>query len=217
MRRAVIFVNGEFMPPPVLEQIISPDAYIIAVDGGTRHAFRIGVVPHIIIGDLDSLSSDDLARAEAAHVALSRFPAQKDETDLELALQHARERGISDIFLLGASGGRLDHALANLFLLSHPAFRDLNIRVIAGNQTIFLIRDTAHITGNPGDLVSILPIGGDAVGVSNEGLEWPLHDATLPCGSPRGISNVLSGKQAVIHIRQGMLLCTVTHQTPEFP
>ncbi len=213
MRRAVIFVNGEFTPPPVLKQIISPDAYIIAVDGGTRHAFRIGVVPHIIIGDLDSLSPDDLARAEAAHVALLRFSAQKDETDLELALQHARERGITNIFLLGASGGRFDHALANLFLLSHSAFSNLNIRIITGNQITFLIRDTAHIAGNPGDFVSILPIGGDAVGVSNEGLEWPLHDATLPCGSPRGISNVLSGERAVIHIRRGMLVCTVTHRT----
>lgn len=210
MRCAVIFVNGEYVPPPDCERLITSETYLIAVDGGTRHALRMGVIPHIIIGDLDSLTTEYLAHARAAKIPVLQFSPQKDETDLELALQHARERGLTDIVVLCASGGRLDHSLANICLLTHPAFADLHIRLIAGNQTIFLIRDTAAIIGRPGDIVSVLPIGGDALGVSNEGLEWPLHDETLPVGSPRGISNVFSGERAVIRVRQGMLLCVVT-------
>jgi thiamine pyrophosphokinase len=208
-KQAVVFVNGEFHPFPQAQQLIQPDTYIIAVDGGTRHALQMGVVPHVIIGDLDSLTSEALAQAEAVNVTCLRFSPHKDETDLELALQHAAEQGIRDIFLLGASGGRLDHSLANLLLLAHPTFKDLNIKIVEGHQTTFLIRNTANIRGNPGDIVSILPIGGNAVGVSNEGLEWPLNDETLPTGSPRGISNVLLGEHAVIRVRQGTLLCIV--------
>jgi thiamine pyrophosphokinase len=214
MRRAVIFANGEFARPVDLERLLAPDAYLIAVDGGTRHAFALGVLPHLIIGDLDSLAADDLARAKSASIAMRRFPPHKDETDLELALTYARDQGLTEIALLGAAGGRLDHALANIFLLAHPAFSDLRIRLYHGNQTTVLIRDAATISGCPGDLVSILPIGGPAVGVSNAGLAWPLRDETLPPGSPRGLSNVLLGNEASIRLRHGLLLCIVTRQAP---
>jgi len=212
IKRAVIFVNGKFSPLPDFQRVIQPDTYYIAVDGGVRHAFGIGVIPHIIVGDLDSLTPEDLTQAKAANIPFLQFSPQKDETDLELALRHASEQGLTDIFLLGASGGRLDHSLANLFLLAHPAFTHLNIHILEGNQTAFLIRDTASIHGNPGDLVSILPMNGDAVGVSNKGLKWPLHDEILPSGSPRGMSNVLLGERATIHVRQGMLFCIITRQ-----
>jgi thiamine pyrophosphokinase len=211
-KRAIVFVNGEFKLSPHVQHLIQPDSYIIAVDGGVRHAFDMGVIPHIIIGDLDSLTPEDLTQAKAANIPFLQFSPQKDETDLELALRHASEQGLTDIFLLGASGGRLDHSLANLFLLTHPAFTHLNIHILEGNQTAFLIRDTVSIQGNPGDLVSILPMNGDAVGVSNEGLKWPLHDEVLPSGSPRGMSNVLLGERATIHVRQGMLFCIITRQ-----
>lgn len=206
-------MNGEFIPPSSgIQHLVQANTYCIAVDGGTRHALRMGVVPHIIIGDLDSLTPEDLAWARTENIPCLQFLPHKDETDLELALQHAAEQGLTDIFLLGALGGRLDHSLANLLLLSHPTFKDLNISIVEGNQTAFLIRDTANVHGHPGDIVSIFPIGGDAVGVSNEGLEWPLRDETLPVGSPRGISNVLLEEQAVIRVRQGMLLCIITHR-----
>lgn len=211
MRQAIMFVNGEFAPPPELDRLLASDAYIIAVDGGIRHAARLAVIPHVVIGDFDSITPDDMAYIKRNDITMRRFPSRKDETDLELALQYARDQGFTDIALLGAAGGRLDHSLANLLLLAHAEFRNLHIRLLDGRQTSFLIRESASIEGEPGDLVSVVPLGGDAVGVSNEGLEWPLHNDTLPCGSPRGISNVLCGPRAVIRVRRGMLLCTVTH------
>ena len=100
--------------------------------------------------------------------------------------------------------------MANVGLLALPELKGLNVWILEGRQTAFLIHAEACITGKPGDLVSILPICGDALGVSNDGLEWPLHDETLPLGTTRGISNVLLGEQAYIRVREGTLLCVVT-------
>jgi len=208
--RAIIFANGQFSDPQYVKDLLCPDDYIIAVNGGTHHALSIGAVPHIVIGDLDSLSSAEEVLVKAAGVKIVKFSPRKDETDLELALRHAVDKGATEILILATLGGRLDQSFANVFLLTLPELKELNVRIVEGNQTAFLIHDEARITGKPGDTVSILPIGGAAVGVSNDGLEWPLHEETLPLGSTRGISNVLLGDQAHIRVRDGMLLCVVT-------
>ena len=208
--RAIIFANGEFSEPSHIRELLQPADYIIAVNGGTRHALSVGVVPQCIIGDLDSLRPVDRVCVEAAKSRIMRFSPHKDETDLELALRHAVAQGATEIVIVAALGGRLDQSLANVGLLTLPELKGLNVRILEGHQTAFLIHAEACITGKPGDLVSILPIGGNAVGVSNDGLEWPLHEETLPLGSTRGISNVLLGEQASIRIRAGMLFCVVT-------
>jgi thiamine pyrophosphokinase len=194
--RAIIFANGVLSHPHQIQSLVEADDYIIAADGGTHHALQIGIVPNVIIGDLDSLAPADKAQIENAGGEIIPFSPRKDETDLELALRHAVEKGATDIVLIAALGGRVDQTVANLFLLSLPELAGRNVSIVEGNQTIFLIRDTSSITGSPGDTVSILPIGGDAVGVSNQGFEWPLRDETLPSGSSRGVSNVLRRHQA---------------------
>ena len=208
--RTIIFVNGRFPDADIARQLVRPDDYIIAVNGGTRHALSIGVMPRVIIGDLDSLPPEQQAALRGASTQFLRFPSRKDETDLELALRHAVERGASEILLLAALGGRIDQMFGNLLLLAHPCLRGIDVKIIAGRQTAFLIRDAAIIHGAPGDTVSILPIGGDAVGVTNDGFEWPLRDETLPFGATRGISNVLLGECGAIRVQRGMLLCVVT-------
>lgn len=208
--RVLIFVNGHDDPAFDITPYFQADDYIIAVNGGTRYALQHGLTPHIIIGDMDSLSALDKERAIAGGVQMIAYSPRKDETDLELGLRHAIARGATEILLFAALGGHIDHSLANIFLLTLPELQDAHVQIIAGNQRLFIISDEARIVGNPGDTVSILPIGGNAVGVSNEGLEWPLYDETLPVGSPRGISNVLPGHEAFIRLRQGKLLCIVT-------
>lgn len=208
--RAIIFVNGQFPDPQYVKDLLASDDYIIAVNGGTLHALSIGILPHVIIGDLDSLPPAEKARLEAAGVTILSFSPQKDETDLELAIRHAIDKQATEIVMVSALGGRLDQTVANVLLLTSPELEGRDVRIIEGNQTAFVIRDEAHITGKPGDTVSILPIGRDAIGVSNEGFEWPLHEETLPLGSPRGISNVMLGEQAYIRVQKGMLLCVVT-------
>ena len=209
--RAVIFVNGQFQDREIARSRLRSDDYIIAVNGGTHHALSIGVVPRVIIGDLDSLDLQEETMIRAASARILRFPSRKDETDLELALRHAVEQQADSILLLAALGGRLDQTLGNLMLLTLPCLQGIDAQIQDGAQTAFVIRDRAAIHGCPGDTVSILPIGGDAVGVSNEGLEWPLRRETLPCGTTRGISNVLTASEGAISVERGMLLCVVTH------
>lgn len=209
--RAIIFVNGQFHNPEIARNLIQPNDYIIAVNGGTCHALSLDIVPHVIIGDLDSLSPDLETRLKASHANILRFPVRKDETDLELAIQHALAKHALTIVLFAALGGRMDQSLANIFLLTLPGLQGVDVHIVDGNQTAFLIRNQASIPGKPGDTVSIIPIGGDAIGVTNTGFEWPLTEETLALGTTRGISNILLQKHASIRVRKGMLLCVVIH------
>jgi len=230
--RAIIFANGEFTDPQGARDLLRPADLVIAADGGTRHALAAGVCPHVIIGDLDSLSPDEQARLEVgagpASSHIVRFSPSKDETDLELALLYAVCEGVTEIVILAALGGRLDQTIANLLLLALPELRGLDVRIVAGTQTAFLIQgqggrdggdggDERLIEGQPGDIVSLIPLGGDAVGVTAEGLEWPLHEDSLRFGPARGVSNVLAAEQARVRVRQGVLLCVVTHASNQKP
>jgi thiamine pyrophosphokinase len=208
--RAVIFANGEFPDPQSARDLLCPDDLVIAADGGVRHALAAGVIPNVIIGDLDSLSLEEQARVEATGSQIIRFSPRKDETDLELALQYAVREGATEIIVLAALGGRLDQTIANLLLLAMPELGGIAVRVVEGAQTAFLVRDKALVEGQPGDTVSLIPLGGDAVGVTAKGLEWPLHEETLRFGPARGVSNVLTAGQARVRVRQGLLLCVVT-------
>ena len=211
--RAIIFANGEFSDPQGVRDLLRPHDLIIAADGGTCHALAVGVSPHVVVGDLDSLPSNVQAQVEATGARIIRFSPRKDETDLELALLHAAQMRATEIIILAALGGRLDQTIANLLLLTLPELKEIDVRIVEGPQTAFIIHagdGGALIEGQPGDTVSLIPLRGDAVGVTAEGLEWPLHDDTLRFGPARGVSNVQKARQAQVRIRQGLLLCVVT-------
>lgn len=213
--RVVIFANGVLADPQDARGLLRPDDRVIAADGGTHHALAAGVMPDVVIGDLDSLSPDERARVEAAGSRVISFSPRKDETDLELALGHAAREGATEIVILAALGGRMDQTIANLLLLALPELEGRDVRIVEGPQTAFLIRGhgeegAATVEGRPGDIVSLIPLGGDAVGVTTEGLEWALDRATLRFGPARGVSNVLQGERARVWLRKGLLLCVVT-------
>lgn len=211
--RAVLFVNGDPPEPTTASRLARTADLVVAVDGGSRHALSLNIVPHVVIGDLDSLEPDLRVRLVEAGTRFLPYPTEKDETDLELALLYASEQGADEIFILGALGKRIDQTLANLLLLAHPTLTGIQVRIVAGRQEAFLIRDEASITGHPGDTVSLIPIGGDAHGVTTEGLKWTLADETLRLGPARGVSNVLLGREARVYVREGLLLCVVIHQS----
>ncbi len=213
--RVILFVNGEFdtEDAEVASEQIRPDDLVITVDGGTRHAWASGVTPHVVIGDLDSLSSEEVARLRAAHTRVISFSPDKDETDLELALRYSVEQGATEIVVWGALGGRLDQTMANVLLLTLPELGGVDVRIVAraGKETAFLVREAATITGQPGDTVSLIPLGGNAVGVTTDGLKWELHHEDLHFGPARGVSNVLKQASARVRLQRGMLLCVVIH------
>jgi thiamine pyrophosphokinase len=193
------------------------ESLIVAADGGTKHAQALGLVPHVIVGDLDSLPEQEAERLESAGSRLIRYPPRKDFTDLELALQQVQLHDITEVLVLGALGNRWDQTLANLLLPAAENFQNLSIRLVDGAQEISLIREgqRVEISGRAGDTVSLIPLGGDAGGITTGALEYPLAGETLRFGSSRGVSNVMLGEKAAVSLEKGLLLCVIIHQEGE--
>jgi len=210
--RAVIFANGVLEKPERTVGLLRPDDYLIAADGGLGHIRRLGLVPNLVIGDLDSINPQDETWLAVHKIEVRQFLRDKDFTDLELAVQAAREGGFTQILIAAALGGRLDQALANIALLWLPALRGLDIALDDGVTSVRLLENRLEIAGNPGDLVSLLPWGGPAAGVVTHTLKYPLKAETLTPGQTRGISNVMLGRSAVVEIAAGTLLCVHIHQ-----
>lgn len=204
--KAIVIANGELAAGNWWQKWTQGADIIIAADGGTRHALSIGLTPDIIIGDLDSLDAELVKQLEADGVQMLRHSPHKDETDTELALLHALRLGATEIGILGALGGRLDHALANILLLSMPELAKTSVFLAAAGYTVSLIHGQAIFAGQAGDILSLLPLGGDVHGITTEGLEYPLRGETLHLGPARGISNVLTAPEARVRVQDGLLL-----------
>jgi thiamine pyrophosphokinase len=190
---------------------------LLAADGGTRHAMALGIVPHVVIGDLDSLDRELRAQLRAAGTQFITHPVDKDETDLELALLHAVERDMDPIIVVAALGLRLDQTIANILLLTMPALEGRDVRLIEGGQTAFIIREEATITGEPGDILSLIPLGGPAHGVTIRGCAFPLDRATLPFGPALGVSNRMTAREATVEIEDGLVLCVHISNNADAP
>ena len=208
MARIVIFANGELNQPGIVAQKIRPADRIFCADGGTRHALSMGFRPEIIVGDLDSLAPDLKSELEAGGVKLVRFPRDKDQTDLELALGIATAEQPDEILLVAALGGRLDQMLANIFLLTRPEYASVRLTLIDGHQKALLLRGPERVTisGRPGSTVSLIPLSPIVEQVTLTGVNWPLTDETLVFGSTFTISNTLTDYQASIRIGRGQVL-----------
>jgi thiamine pyrophosphokinase len=191
-------------------------ARIIAADGGARKALACGLVPDVVIGDMDSLTADELADLRARGAQIVDFPAEKDEIDLELALLYAVEHGARWLRVLGAVGNRLDQVLANIYLLTLGALASCDTRLVSGKQTLWLLDPGTHdLRGEPGDTLSLVPLAGDAVNVRTEGLGYPLRGETLTFGPARGVSNTFEDTQARVAFEGGRLIVVHTVGEPD--
>ncbi len=209
-KRAVLFANGEMPQAALILPYLRPDDYYIAVDGGLRHLRNLYKTPGLLIGDLDSISAADVEGALAQGIEVKRYPVDKDETDLELALLTAVEKGFEEMLIIAALGGRLDQTLGNLALLALPFLAGAKVTLEDGTEEVFLIRDRVEISGNPGDNVSLLPLQGEVKGVETRELKYPLKHETLYAEKSRGISNIMLTDQAGVSIESGLLLCIHT-------
>ena len=213
MPRCIIFANGTLPDPNSARRLIRPDDFILAADGGSRHARTLSLLPSIVIGDLDSISEEERRKRKEEGTELIEYSRDKNETDLELALNYAVEKGFREIVIVAALGDRLDQTLGNLALLANIQLATLNIRLDDGLESASFCRDQAEVRGRRGDLVSLIPWGGDARGVRTEGLRWPLSNETLRAHQTRGISNEMLGDIAHIQIESGLLLIVHRRQS----
>ena len=205
MSVAVVLIGGDIPDRRLLDGVEDADV-VIAADGGVRIARSHGLPVHVLIGDLDSASEGDQAWAKAEGAEIIEFPSDKDATDLELALEYANSVGVDRVIALGVDGGRLDHELGNWAVLSVACAAQVEIRADRGVATVLHGGQTFECSGEIGDVVSLLPTGGDATGVTTTGLKWPLADETLPSGSTRGVSNEIVDASASVTLRSGTLL-----------
>lgn len=193
-----------------------PADVVIAADGGTVLANRLGITPSLIIGDLDSTPADLVTKYSNLGIEVRRYDHKtKWETDTELALLAALDYSPKKIFLLGGIGGRLDHSLANVLLLTHPQFRSCNLHILDGSTELFLAKPKQwnSIQGETNDIVSLLPIGAAAEVVTTRGLRWQLDGETLVAGKARGVSNRISDPTtAAVRYEAGQLLVAVVHE-----
>lgn len=191
-------------------------AIVIAANGGSALVWELGMTPDLVVGDLDSADLDMVKAWEAQQVRVERYSHQtKLETDTELAVFAALNLGADRIYVIGATGGRADHSLANIFLLTHPQLVESDIRLVADNQEIRLAKCGRWngIEGEIGDTVSLLPLGMPAMGVSTEGLEFPLMREDLGEGRGRGVSNKIDSTPCRVWLDSGLLL--IVHIGPD--
>lgn len=209
--RSVIAVNGVIDDYSAIMSLLRPDDYLIGADGGTAHLLAVGRRPHVVVGDLDSLPSNVVADLMAYGIPVERHRPDKDQTDLELAIERAVADGAEEVILIGALGGRVDQTLANLLILAQRSW-PAPVRLVEGAQIAEVLRGpgTIVVHGASGDTVSLIPLSAVVTGITYCGLRYPLENATLRFGSTRGISNELSETTATISIDDGMALIVST-------
>lgn len=208
----ILLANGDCHLTPRIAALIDCADRLVAVDGGSRHLEMLNRLPHLVIGDMDSIPAALLRRYHGLGIQRLQHPPRKDATDLELALDLAFREGATQVTILGAAGGRLDHTLGNLFLLRRCLENGVLGCIEDNEQTIHLISDDLKLTGQPGDILSLLPVTPEANGVTLAGLEYPLQDATLHFGTTQGISNIFSAHTATINLNSGLLLVFHLHK-----
>jgi thiamine pyrophosphokinase len=224
--QVIVLADGAVGPRAAIDAAwpgwLEPGARVIAADGGARHAGPLGLQIDRWVGDGDSLGAAGIRDLEATGVPIELSRPDKDESDTELAVLAARAMGATQLTVLGALGGpRVDHALANLGLLSMPELEPLGVRLVAVDARVRRLLAPAvdggparlDLAGRVGDLVSLLPVGADAEGVTTHGLAYRLEDEPLLAGRTRGLSNIRELAEAAVVLRRGQLLVIETPAT----
>jgi thiamine pyrophosphokinase len=181
-------------------------AEIICADSGAGYLHAIGLVPHVIIGDMDSLSPGMLEHFTERGSRIIRFPEGKNETDTQLALEYAFDAVPDEIYVFGAFGTRIDHTLANVSLLALGVKKGIQVKFIDEWCETFVVDRESTIEGEPGQTVSLLPLSDTVTGITIEGFEYPLNDGMMEIGVPYGVSNRLIAARGVISVKSGHLL-----------
>lgn len=203
---AVIVCSGSVVDYSCHEKYFKRAKSVICVDGGARHIRNMGLVPDVLIGDLDSITREDLEYLNDLNVKVVRYPSEKDMTDTEIAVSFAVESGCTEIIIIGGIGTRLDHSLGNIFLLKKML--DKGIKGIIANEynELTLIKDRTSVLREEGFKLTLLPLTNVVEGISTKGLYYELNCEDIEMGSSRGISNEFNAETAEITLKNGILM-----------
>ena len=207
--RALIIANGEIKDVAIIEQTIREGDCVICLDGGLRYADKAGIMPSVIVGDFDSVDIELVEKYRAKGVEIHSFPVRKDFTDMEIGIDIAVEKGAAELVLMAALGGRMDHALGNVFNMQRALSKGVSVRIIDEAQHMFLINNNKKFNYKKGTVISLIPITEQVKGVKTDNLSYPLNYETLYNGDSRGLSNVFDEDEAQICMSQGILLVII--------
>ena len=203
---AAVVCNGTVRDYSYYRQYFQQVEYIISVDGGASHVRRFGVMPSLLLGDFDSIDSEDFNFFKAQGVEIMNFPPEKDMTDTELAVELAVQKGYKKIIIIGGAGSRLDHSLANIFILKKLHDMGAEGIIVDEYNEITVIDDKIQIKREEGIKVTLLPLSQRVEGVTTKGLYYPLDNATIEMGSTWGVSNEFDSDMAEVTVKAGLLL-----------
>ena len=210
--RAAIFLNGSPDPEPLIQATAGRADLVVAADGGARHALAAGIVPDLVVGDMDSLGEDPAQEVGRCGASLQRYPVRKDKMDGHLAVLAAGEQGTTEADFLCATGGKPGAFFAVPHILLTAERIGLRSTLVADWGLMFVIEDRSRVVeGAARDSVSIFPFSGPARGVTLEGMSYPLENADLEPGETLGFHNELVGTEATVSVESGVLL--VVHET----
>lgn len=206
--KAIIISNGNIEKDEFYRRLFKKEdpQFIISVDGGTNHLKRLGIIPNFIVGDLDSISKETLEYFKKLNVEIMKYNTQKDETDTQLAIELAIKLKVNEVILLGSLGTRIDHSLANIYLLEYIVKKGIQAQIIDQCNRIYLIDKKIKLKGKKGDLLSLLPFSDIVKGISTKGVKYHLKNGEMKKENPYGISNVFKDEIAEISIEEGLLL-----------
>lgn len=204
--RCIILSNGEYGDLEAYRKIFRDDDIIVCADGGANYAYKMGLIPDTIIGDMDSILPEVRKFFAARNVVMKKYPRQKDFTDTQLALTIGLEWKATEILMLGSLGGRLDHAICNLYCSMDIVKNNIKITYFTPDCWVYVVDREVIINGSRGDIVSILTLTQEARGVSVTGCKYCLDKVLLEKGNPYTISNVLTGKTGKISLEEGIIL-----------
>lgn len=206
--RVAVVVGGGGPAAVALDALgdLGTDPLVIAADSGLTHAHDLGLTVHRVVGDMDSVDPAVLAAAADAGVVVDRHPEAKDATDLDLAIDVARAARPSRLVVVTGAGDRFDHALSVALSVSAARHADVAVEAWVGTAHLWVVRQQVSLPGKPGQLLSLLPVHGPAVGVTTGGLLYPLHEEDLQAGSTRGVSNEWAAEVATVQLRSGVLV-----------
>jgi thiamine pyrophosphokinase len=213
--KAIVVAGGNAAPEDAVQ--LTGAEMVVAADSGAEWLESCALLPDLVIGDMDSIDPVLLERLASSGVQVERHPEEKDASDLELAVSYAMAAGASEVVILGGlRGERLDHELANLLLLVDRRWDGVDVRIVRGGTTVRVLRGASRceLGGVAGDLVSLLPLDGDATGVRTDGLRYPLVGQVLLSGRSRGLSNEVEHAPASVSLDGGTLLIIETRKEP---
>jgi thiamine pyrophosphokinase len=199
--RIAIICNAPIENTTKVKERILTFPFLIAVDGGINHCHKLDIRPDLIVGDFDS--ADPTLLKSFSGIPEKRYPKDKDKTDLEITLELVDHAQVEEIAIFGALGGRTDHTLGNLTLLSrYPG----KVFLETDHERMFVVDRHAEIATWPGQWISLIPLNGPVRGIDTDQLKWELKNGTLD-KQFIGISNEALGNRVKISVQEGDLLC----------